>query len=161
MSQIESSTINAWVQRPGTGSAKRARTLGRHQEERLPRRVHGDSGEAAPARSGETGLVVRRALAVGRRRAETSGAAQSSEYAPIWLAALAATRCQANRRGEDHAVSWSCISGRAIYTNAGAEPETIQPLGVRLRGGQTLAVCWMPGETGYTLEVFGRNDAQA
>lgn len=161
MSQVDTNTISAWVQTPRTGSARRARTVSRDQEELASRRVHGGSGEAAPARSGETGLVVRRALEVGRRRAETSGAAQHREYAPIWLAALAATRCQASRQGEDHAVSWSCISGRAIYTNAGAEPETIQPLGVRLRGGQTLAVCWMPGETGYTLEVFGRSDFQA
>jgi hypothetical protein len=73
---------------------------------------------------------------------------------PIWLSALAAARCQVNRNGEDHAVRWSCVSGRALYTNAGADAELIRPLGVRLQGGQTLAVCWLPGETDYTVEVY-------
>jgi hypothetical protein len=42
-----------------------------------------------------------------------------------------------------------------VYTNAGHEDERIEPLGVRLTGGQTLAVSWMPGETAYTFEVYG------
>ncbi|MBZ5582522.1 MAG: hypothetical protein LAQ30_10035 [Acidobacteriia bacterium] len=69
---------------------------------------------------------------------------------------MSATQCLATRNGEDHAVSWDCISGRAVYTNAGADTETIEPLGVSLRGGQTLAVYWMPGETGYTVEIYGQ-----
>jgi hypothetical protein len=52
-------------------------------------------------------------------------------------------------------VAWNCASGRALYTNSGAHAETIQPLGVSLKAGQTLAVYWMPGETAYTLEVIG------
>jgi len=77
---------------------------------------------------------------------------------PIWLAALVASRCQANRDGEDHAVPWSCISGRALYTNAGADTEWIRPLGVHLQRGQTLAVYWLPGETEYTMEVYGQDE---
>ena len=77
---------------------------------------------------------------------------------PIWLAALAAARCQANGNGEDHAVRWSCVSGRALYTNAGADAELIQPLGVRLQGGQTLAVYWLPGQTAYTVEVYRQDE---
>ena len=77
---------------------------------------------------------------------------------PIWLAALEATRCLANGDGRDHDVSWDCVSGRAVYTNVGDHTEVIHPLGVSLTGGQTLAVCWMPGETGYTMEIYGRNE---
>jgi hypothetical protein len=81
---------------------------------------------------------------------------------PIWLAALAAARCMAHDGSQGHSVSWDCISGRAVYTNGGANPEWIEPLGVYLRTGQTLAVYWIPGETAYTVEVYGeRNMAGA
>jgi len=80
---------------------------------------------------------------------------------PIWLAALAASRCQASANGENHAVRWYCISGRAVYTNGGLETEWIHPLGVRLQGGQTLVVWWMPGETTYRVEVYGGNEHRA
>src|SRR5262249_9495237 len=79
----------------------------------------------------------------------------SGEPTPIWLAALIASRCHASVNGEGHAVSWNCISGRAFYTNDSSEAELIQPLGVCLKGGHTLAVTWAPGETEYTIEVFG------
>jgi hypothetical protein len=82
----------------------------------------------------------------------------AAEPLPIWLAALVAARCQVNGKGEDHAVRWSRISDRALYTNEGADAEWIQPLGVHLRGGQTLVVYWLPGETDYTLEVHGQDE---
>jgi hypothetical protein len=75
---------------------------------------------------------------------------------PIWLAALMATRCQAQGSGQSHPVGWICASGRALYTNSGAATETIEPLGVSLQRGQTLEVYWSPGETAYTMEVSGR-----
>ena len=75
------------------------------------------------------------------------------EPTPIWMAALMATRCLANRKGQDAAVRWSQVSGKALYTNSGVDPELILPLGVCLRAGQTLAVSWIPGDTAYTLEV--------
>lgn len=78
----------------------------------------------------------------------------ATEPAPIWMAALLATSCQALADGSNHAVRWDCASGRAMYTNQSAEAEMIQPLGVRLQCGDTLAVTWMPGETAYTLEVY-------
>jgi hypothetical protein len=71
---------------------------------------------------------------------------------------LAAARCQVNGNGEDHAVRWSCVSGRALYTNAGADAELIRPLGVRLQRGQTLAVYWLPGESAYTVEVYRQDE---
>jgi hypothetical protein len=80
----------------------------------------------------------------------------AAQPAPIWMAALLATPCQAVASGEGHAVRWDCVSGRAIYTNQSSETEFIQPLGVRLEGGETLAVSWMPGETAYTLKVYNR-----
>ncbi len=78
----------------------------------------------------------------------------AAEPAPIWMAALLATPCQALADGSNHAVRWDCASGRAMYTNHSAEAELIQPLGVRLQCGDTLAVTWMPGETAYTMEVY-------
>jgi hypothetical protein len=73
------------------------------------------------------------------------------------MAALLATPCQAVTNGEDRAILWDCASGRAMYTNSSEQTEFIQPLGVRLQGGDTLAVSWMPGETAYTLEVYNSN----
>ena len=84
--------------------------------------------------------------------------ARPAAPAPIWLAALIATRCQATGAGAEHAVLWDCIAGRALYTNTGAGAEFIYPLGVRLEGGHTLAVSWLPGETTYTLEVYPHVD---
>jgi hypothetical protein len=83
---------------------------------------------------------------------------RSHEPVPIWLAVLEATPCEAKRNGEHHAVRWRWDSGRAVYTNAGEEAEHIEPLGVRLKGGHTMAVYWMPGETAYTVEVYRQKE---
>lgn len=80
------------------------------------------------------------------------------EAVPIWLAVLMATSCQAQVNGENHDVRWDCVAGRAVYKNSGRTAERIEPLGVSLLGGQTLAVTWIPGATAYTLEVFGQED---
>jgi hypothetical protein len=80
---------------------------------------------------------------------------------PIWFAALLAAQCQAKAQGEDRDVSWHCISGRAVYTNRGMEEETIEPLGVRLQGGHSVAVSWGAGETSYTVEIFRQLDCVA
>jgi hypothetical protein len=85
-------------------------------------------------------------------------AEMATEPTPIWLAALIATRCQAVANGEDHAVRWNHVSGRALYTNAGPETETIEPLGVNLKQGHTVAVSWIPGETAYTVEIYRQYD---
>jgi hypothetical protein len=77
---------------------------------------------------------------------------------PIWLAALMASRCQVTVNGEDHVVRWDCIAGRALYTNQGAGVARIEPLGVQLQGGHTLAVYWRPGETDYTVEVYSQSN---
>ena len=81
-------------------------------------------------------------------------ASSASEPVPIWFAVLMATSCRARSNGKHHAVRWKNISGRATYTNSGSEDEHIEPLGISLPGGQTLAVSWVPGETAYTLEVY-------
>src|SRR5260370_41738764 len=80
------------------------------------------------------------------------------EAGPIWLAALFATSCEVQRNGENHAVRWDWVSGRAIYTNAGREAEHIEPLGVSLLGGHTMAVYWMPGETNSAAEDYRQSD---
>ncbi len=127
-------------------------------------------------KSGRSGRVSRAGSAhAGRRRDRDSpggfrGDPQAAEGrcaeprlgpAPVWLAALSAATCRAGGDGGRQAVSWSCISGRAVYTNAGLTPETIHPLGVRLERGQTLAVWWMPGDTGYSMEICGRQAPRA
>ena len=76
------------------------------------------------------------------------------EPVPVWLAALIASRCAAMAGDGLHAVEWNHVRGRAIYTNSSVETELIQPLGVRLAGGDTVAVSWTPGETAYTVEVI-------
>jgi hypothetical protein len=76
---------------------------------------------------------------------------------PVWLAALFAAECLAFDGSRHHNVPWECVSGRAVYTNAGAACERIEPLGVSLERGETLAVFWHPGETEYTLEVYGKS----
>jgi len=73
---------------------------------------------------------------------------------PIWFAALLATNCQAKGKDAGRDINWNCVSGRALYTNRGAEEEVIEPLGVCLQVGQTIAVSWTPGDTTYTVEVF-------
>ena len=77
---------------------------------------------------------------------------------PIWFAALLASHCQAKTAGQDRDVRWDCISGWAVYTNRGSETETIEPLGVCLEVGHTVAVSGIPGETAYTVEVFRQFD---
>ena len=78
------------------------------------------------------------------------------ESAPIWFAALAGMRCHAADTEESRSVRFEYVAGRALYTNCSPQPESIHPLGVTLLGGQTLAVYWVPGESGYTLEVYRR-----
>ena len=85
-------------------------------------------------------------------------ASRPSEPVPIWLAVLHATACKAKRNGENHTVRWEWVSGRAIYTNAGMDVERIEPLGVSLMAGHTVAVSWMPGETAYTVEVYRQTE---
>ena len=80
------------------------------------------------------------------------------EPVPIWLAVLFATSCKAQRDGENHVVRWNWVSGRALYTNAGRDAEHIEPLGVSLMGGHTMAVYWIPGDTAYTVEVYRQKE---
>lgn len=89
-----------------------------------------------------------------RKHHGVSQGCRNDEPLPIWLAVLLATSCEAQSNSRNHTIRWNHISGRATYTNAGGEEERIEPLGVRLSRGQTLAVSWMPGDTTYTLEVL-------
>ena len=73
---------------------------------------------------------------------------------PIWMAALLATRCLAVGHGRERAIRWECVAGRAVYTNTAGDCELIEPLGVTLQAGDTLAVDWAPGETAYTVETY-------
>ena|SRR5579872_6173272 len=97
------------------------------------------------------------ATIAARPAAACRPATRAAEPAPIWMAALLATPCQAVANGADHVIRWECVAGRAVYTNRSKATESIQPLGVRLQGGETLAVSWLPGETAYTLEIYNRN----
>jgi hypothetical protein len=79
---------------------------------------------------------------------------ETREHTPIWFAALVANACTAIDRAEGRLVNWRHSSGKALYTNPDREAENIQPFGVSLRRGETLAVWWQPGDTAYTLEVY-------
>lgn len=131
------------------------KTAGANLREAGRVRVIGDNAPPAgtdrPAKTGFVCRSVGRSIELGCQR-------PAGDPLPIWLAALAAARCRVHRNGENHAVRWSCVSGRALYTNAGADAELIQPLGVRLQGGQTLAVYWLPGQTTYSVEVYSQDE---
>jgi hypothetical protein len=90
--------------------------------------------------------------------APLSAAPRQGQPVPIWFAALIASTCQATVDGKDHAVRWSCVAGRALYTNNGSLPERIEPFGVHLQSGQTLAVYWRPGATDYSFEVYAQTN---
>ena len=87
--------------------------------------------------------------------------AKPGQPVPVWLAALVAAQCLASDGSGRHAIPWDCGSGKAMYTNDGTAAERIEPLGVSLEGGQTLTVYWEPGETGYTVEVYGKSQMAA
>ena len=115
----------------------------------------GGEGPARPA----SRVRARRPLGPAKRlagmAASSSPAIQApAEALPIWFSALTAAHCQAHTKCVDRAVLWNCVAGRALYTNEGTEMETIEPLGVRLQGGHTLAVSWQPGESAYRVEVL-------
>ena len=76
------------------------------------------------------------------------------EPTPIWMAALIASGCHATAADQDHDVRWHQVSGRAVYTNTSASQEVIQPFGVHLQKGDTVAVTWVPGDTAYTVCVY-------
>ena len=101
--------------------------------------------------------IARRPASAGPVRSHLPEA-HPGEPVPIWLAVLLATSCEAKRNGENHAVRWNWVSGRAVYTNAGRDAEHIEPLGVSLLGGHTMAVYWIPGETTYTVEVYQQEE---
>jgi hypothetical protein len=77
----------------------------------------------------------------------------AAEPLPIWLSALLATECEATANGSARKVVWRWVSGRAIYTNCGAETELILPFGVRLNTGMSVVVSWAPGDTSYKVEL--------
>jgi hypothetical protein len=114
-----------------------------------PNRGGGDSAGDLPA--------VRHPAGAGPARWRLPEA-HPGEQVPIWLAVLFAAPCEAQRGGENHAVRWNWVSGRAIYTNAGRDAEHIEPLGVSLLGGHTMAVYWIPGDTAYTVEVYRQEE---
>ena len=77
---------------------------------------------------------------------------------PVWVAALIASRCQATVGGRDHDIRWKSEGGRLLYTNTGLSTEMIEPFGVRLKGGHTIAVSWVPKDTAYSIEIFRQFD---
>jgi len=104
-------------------------------------------------------LSETRRMRDGRVRAEVTcrpATAPPRGPAPIWHAALLAACCQATGESGSHTIQWTCVSGRALYTNTGPTSELIQPLGLWLDGWHTLAVYWEPGETAYTTDVYPR-----
>jgi len=99
------------------------------------------------------------ASVVGRPELPVSPGAANS--VPVWLSALIASSCHAFVNGTCRAIEWSCQAGRAIYTNRGRERELIEPLGIHLDRGDTLAVSWTPGKTEYTFEIQRAADCRA
>jgi len=115
-------------------------------------------GAGLPSASAAGRSALRPYSGAGPVRTPLPEASRPAEPVPIWLAVLLAISCQARRNGENHAVRWDWVSGRALYTNVGRDAEDIEPLGVSLLGGHTMAVYWTPGETTYTVEVYRRKE---
>ena len=135
--------------------------IAEHSRLHIARRTPVTSTVAVPNRGGidaAANLSADRLRSAGLVRTPLPEANRPNQPVPIWLDVLLATSCEVQRNGEYHAVRWSWVSGRALYTNAGGEAEHIEPLGVSLMGGQTVAVCWMPGETAYTVEVYRQTE---
>ena len=130
------------------------RTDRNHNRTRGIRTIHRE-GAGAYSGGGPSGRGMRTAIRVPGAHAVMQ---RDPEPVPIWLAALVASRCHADVDGENHAVAWNCIAGRALYTNTGTAAERIEPLGVQLQGGHTLAVYWRPGESNYTVEVYSQSN---
>ena len=78
---------------------------------------------------------------------------KTTDAQPVWMAALLATDCLVQTSGGARKVAWQCVAGRAVYSNSGAETIVLLPFGVRVRGGASVIVSWLPGETGYTIEL--------
>lgn len=134
-------------------------TIANHQH--VPRRNPASSATAYPNRSVESANELAAATlhaGSGPVRATLPDASHPVEACPIWFAVLMASSCRAKADGKNRDIRWDCESGRAVYTNRGGDAEHIEPLGVSLLGGQTLAVYWMPGETAYTVEVYPQNE---
>ena len=71
-------------------------------------------------------------------------------------AVLEATSARPNDANTTRTVEMG--SGTRRLLNAGEDPEHIEPLGVRLKGGHTMAVYWMPGETAYAVEPYRQKE---
>jgi hypothetical protein len=95
----------------------------------------------------------------GHSRCRTHSAL--SDPVPIWFAVLLASGCYTMVNGCSHSVPWEWLGDRAVYTNTGAYAEVIDPLGVRVESGCTVAVFWPVGETGYSVETYAHSRACA
>ena len=71
---------------------------------------------------------------------------------PMWVAALNAAIHHVEINRNDLLI-WDRAADCAFFTNSGAT-RCIEALGVTLRHGETLVVCWRQGETAYSMEVF-------
>jgi hypothetical protein len=136
-----------WIRRTTDAIASRQRAV----PESRPLRPRTVGGRGSMAQAAAVRPVAARS---------TSGcrpAIRTAEPAPIWMAALLASPCQAvSEAVPRRAVRWECVAGHALYTNRSVVSECIEPLGVRVGAGETLSVTWLPGETAYTLEIFDR-----
>jgi hypothetical protein len=69
------------------------------------------------------------------------------------MAVLVATGCRAVSNAGEQAIQWESAGGRAVYTNTSADTQLIQPLGVSLQAGHTLAIHWAYGDSAYAMKI--------
>ncbi len=82
----------------------------------------------------------------------------SGKHAPVWLAALVAASCRAQSQGTYHEIRWRAVSRpRRLYQFRPCT-ERIEPLGVDLPAGDTVAVWWEHGDTAYAMEVYSDSE---
>jgi hypothetical protein len=72
---------------------------------------------------------------------------------PVWVAALCAAACRANRSDgvSSSGIQWR--SGAECVRYTAIEEVTVEPFGIALAQGEILEVRWPAGDTGYRVAV--------
>ena len=72
---------------------------------------------------------------------------------PVWVAALCAAACRANRSDgvSSSGIQWR--SGPECVRYTAIDEVTVEPFGIALAQGEILEVRWSAGDTGYSVAV--------
>ena len=80
---------------------------------------------------------------------------------PVWVAALCAAACRANRSDGVSSYSIQWRSGPECVRYTAIDEVTVEPFGIALAQGQILEVRWPAGDTGYRVAVRQRGSLRS